>query len=329
MYQIGSLKLENPFLLAPMAGITDSAFRRLCREQGAALVYSEMISCKGLCYKSGNTESLLAIYNEEKPVAYQLFGAEEDFLFRAAEMLADREHAMVDINMGCPVAKVVKDGSGSALLRTPEVAEALVKAAVAAEAKRAEEKGCEPRPVTVKCRKAWDDEPWDFAGFLKRMEDAGASAIAIHGRTRELFYSGVADWEAIAGAKDIVSVPIIGSGDVFSGEDAIRMMKETGCDFVMMGRGALGNPWIFRDAKALLLGCEVPPEPSPEERYTMIRRHIEMLMEKKREHVAICEMRKHIGWYIKGLPKAAEIRRRVNEMLTFSELNSFLENVIV
>ncbi|MBQ9930908.1 MAG: tRNA dihydrouridine synthase DusB [Firmicutes bacterium] len=329
MYQIGSLKLENPFLLAPMAGITDSAFRRLCREQGAALVYSEMISCKGLCYKSGNTESLLAIYEEEKPVAYQLFGSEPEFLFRAAEMLAEKDHAMVDINMGCPVAKVVKDGSGSALLNTPEIAAELVKAVVSAEAKRAEEKGCEPRPVTVKCRKGWDDTPWDFPGFLRRMEDAGASAIAIHGRTREQFYSDTADWEAIAAAKDVVSLPVIGSGDIFSGEDALRMMKETGCEFVMMGRGALGNPWIFRDAKALLSGEGLPPEPAAEERYTMIRRHMELLMERKRERVAVCEMRKHIGWYIKGLPRAAEIRKRVNEMLTFTELISFLENSIM
>ncbi len=329
MLQIGSLTLENPFILAPMAGVTDSAFRRLCRGQGAALVYSEMISSKGLCYQSDNTESLLTVSEEEKPVAYQLFGSDPKFLNQAAAMLVGREHVLTDINMGCPVAKVVKDGSGSALLNTPELAADLVRAVISAEKERANREGCPQRPVTVKCRIGWDSTPYDLSGFLKRMEDAGADAIAIHGRTREQLYSGTADWEPLARAKEILSVPVIGSGDVFSGEDALRMMKETGCDFVMMGRGALGNPWIFRDSIALWQGRELPPAPTAEERYHMIRRHTELLLEQKRERTAICEMRKQIGWYIKGLPKAAEIRRRVNEMLTFTELISYLEESIL
>lgn len=302
--RIGDVTFESPFFLAPLAGITDSPFRRLCREMGAGLVYSEMVSGKGLFYNDKATERLLVIHETEKPVAYQVFGSEPDILRFTAERLSDRENCLLDINMGCPVPKVVKNGEGSALMKTPKLAAALVRAAVFAAKK----------PVTIKMRIGWDDKTINAVEFARRMEDAGAAAIAVHGRTREQFYSGKADWSVIREVKRAVSVPVIGNGDVFTGEGALRLMEETGCDFVMIARGALGNPWIFRETQALWEGRPLPPAPSAQEKAEVMTVHFERLLELKGEYAAVREMRKHVGWYMKGVHGSARLRREINTL---------------
>ncbi|WP_246019676.1 tRNA dihydrouridine synthase DusB [Bacilliculturomica massiliensis] len=302
--RIGDISFNAPFFLAPLAGITDSPFRRLCREMGAGLVYSEMVSGKGLFYNDKATERLLYIHPSEKPAAYQVFGSEPDILRFTAEKLADRENCLLDINMGCPVPKVVKNGEGSALMKDPVLAAELVKAAVSAAGK----------PVTVKMRIGWDEKSINAVDFAKRMEDAGAAAIAVHGRTREQFYSGNADWDVIRAVKQAVSVPVIGNGDVFCGEDALRLMEETGCDFVMIARGALGNPWIFREANALWESGRRLERPSTAEKKEIMIRHFESLLELKGEYAAVREMRKHVGWYMKGVHGSAQLRREINSL---------------
>ena len=315
--RIGDISFNAPFFLAPLAGITDSPFRRLCREMGAGLVYSEMISGKGLYYNDKATERLLFIHESEKPVAYQIFGSEPDILRFTAEKLADRENCLLDINMGCPVPKVVKNGEGSALMKNPALAAELVKAAA----------GAAGKPVTVKMRIGWDENTINAVEFAKRMEDAGAAAIAVHGRTREQFYSGNADWNVIRAVKQAVSVPVIGNGDVFCGEDALRLMAETGCDFVMIARGALGNPWIFQEALALWQGRPAPPKPNPGEKARMMGIHFERLLELKGEYAAVREMRKHVGWYTKGVHGSAQLRREVNGISDAGQLREAFRKI--
>jgi tRNA-dihydrouridine synthase B len=302
---IGNVTLKNPFFLAPLAGITDAPFRRICKEQGAGLVYSEMVSGKGLYYNDKSTEKLLRIYEDEKPVAFQIFGSEPEIMKFTAEKLADRENCILDINMGCPVPKVVKNGEGSALLKNPELAEAIIKAAVESAGK----------PVTVKIRIGWDASSINAVEIAKVAEAAGASAIGVHGRTREQYYSGKADWDVIRQVKKAVSIPVIGNGDVFSGQDAIKLLDETGCDFVMIARGALGNPWIFREALALWKGQPIPEPPSLSEKIEIILKHFDLLLEEKGEYAAVREMRKHAGWYLKGIPGSAGIRRQMNTIV--------------
>lgn len=308
--KIGDISVDTPFFLAPLAGITDSPFRRICRELGAGLVYSEMVSGKGLYYNDKATERLLVIHEEEKPVAYQVFGSEPDILGYTARTLASRENCLLDINMGCPVPKVVKNGEGSALMKRPELAAEVVRAAAAEAGK----------PVTVKMRIGWDDKSVNAVEFAQRMEEAGAAAIAVHGRTREQFYSGKADWSMIKQVKEAVSVPVIGNGDVFCGEDALRLMEETGCDFVMIARGSLGNPWIFQEAKALWEGRPVPAPPTAAEKARMMKLHFERLLELKGEYAAVREMRKHVGWYMKGVHGSAQLRREVNSVTEADKL---------
>lgn len=300
--KIGNVNLENPFFLAPLAGITDSPFRRICKEQGAGMVYSEMVSGKGLYYNDKSTERLLTIAEEEKPVGYQIFGSEPEIIAYTVKALSERENILFDINMGCPVPKVVKNGEGSALLKQPDLVGKLVKAAVEATNK----------PVTAKVRIGWSADTINGVEIAQIIEAAGASAVAVHGRTREQYYSGKADWDEIKRIKEAVKIPVIGNGDVFSGEDAIALIDYTGCDFVMIARGAMGNPWIFREALALWKGEKCPEPPSRGEKAHTMLRQLQWLLAEKGEYAAVREMRKHVGWYLKGEKGAAEIRRMVN-----------------
>ena len=342
MIRLGNVEIENPFLLAPLAGVTDAPMRSLCRARGAALVYTEMVSCKGLYYGDNNTERLLMIREDEKPVAYQIFGREPDMISFAVKDFYNRENALIDINMGCPVPKIVKNGEGSALLKEPDLVYDLVCAAVKASeeaAREAAENGKaaaaegaagvpEPKPITAKIRAGWDLENINAVEIAKAIEAAGGAAVAVHGRTRDQFYSGKSDWELIRKVKEAVSIPVIGNGDIFSGEDAVRMLKETGCDMVMIARGALGNPWIFEEALALWKG-EIPPaKPTIEERVRVMKEHFTDLMSVKGEYAAVREMRKHASWYTKGLHSSAAMRRRINSIENAGELIREFESLV-
>lgn len=304
---IGGVSFDFPFFLAPLAGITDGSFRRLCREQGAGLTTTEMVSAKGLHYESKNTAELLIIKPEEGPVSIQLFGSDPALMGKAAKELKDRPNVLLDINMGCPVPKVVRNGEGSALLKDTALAAACVRAA-------ADNAG---KPVTVKMRVGFSEGPYDFCGFAQAMEAAGCAAITVHARTREQYYSGKADWTKIARIKKAVRIPVIGNGDVFTAEDALRMMEETGCDGVMIARGALGNPWIFSQIRALWEGRAQENRPSAQE---MVLRHLALVIEAKGEYVAVREMRKHLGWYVKGISGAAQLRRAANAATTAAQM---------
>ncbi|CUU45203.1 MULTISPECIES: tRNA dihydrouridine synthase DusB [Clostridium] len=301
--KIGNLTFENNIFLAPMAGVTDISFRGLCKEMGCGLVYTEMVSAKALYYGSENTQTLLRIADEEKPVAAQIFGREPDVMARICEeYLNNREDiCIIDINMGCPAPKIVKNGEGSALMKEPELAYDIVRTI----------KKVSTKPVTVKFRKGFDEDNINAVEFAKGMEQAGADAIAVHGRTRKQMYQGKADWDIIKRVKDSVSIPVIGNGDVFSPEDAIRMKRTTNCDGIMIARGSQGNPWIFRQINNLLNG-EVIQEVSDNERIEMCIRHYELAIKYDGEFKAIREMRKHASWYIKGLPRCTELKNKIN-----------------
>lgn len=315
--KIGDVTLDNNLVLAPMAGVTDLPFRLLCKEQGAGLICMEMVSAKAIMYRNKNTEALLEIHPKERPVSLQLFGSDPDIVSEMAKRIEERPFSILDINMGCPVPKVVNNGEGSALMKNPALAEAIVAKTVKAIRK----------PVTVKIRKGFDDSMVNAVEIAKACEAAGASAIAVHGRTREQFYSGKADWGIIARVKESVSVPVIGNGDVTDGATAGRLMKETGCDGIMIGRAVRGNPWIFREIRAYLETGESIKRPTPEEMRETVLRHAVLQLETKGEYIGIREMRKHVSWYTAGYPHSAGLRRRVNEMETFEDLRRSIEAI--
>lgn len=315
--KIGNVVLDNAYVLGPMAGVTDLPFRLLCRRQGAGLLGMEMVSAKGILYNNKNTESLLAIHPEEPPVSLQLFGSDPKIVSEMAKRIEERPFSILDINMGCPMPKIVKNGEGSALMNQPKLVYELVKATVDAIKK----------PVTVKIRKGFDDEHVNAVEIARIAEEAGAAAIAVHGRTREQYYSGKADWDIIRQVKEAVSVPVIGNGDVTSGERAVAMMEQTGCDGVMIARGAQGNPWIFSELIAYEKIGEIPPRPGLEEIKEMMMEHAGLQVEFKGEFQGIRELRKHIAWYTKGLPGSAKLRNEANKVETLEELKAYVKNL--
>lgn len=313
-WKIGDVELDNPFVLAPMAGVTDLPFRKLCKEQGAGLICMEMVSAKAISFHNKNTEALMEIDKCENPVSMQLFGSEPELMARVAAEVEERPFEILDINMGCPVPKVVNNGEGSALLKNPELIVKIVKSVSSAIKK----------PLTVKVRIGFENEPVDIVDIAKRVEDAGAAAIAVHGRTRQQYYSGTADWDAIRRVKEAVSIPVIGNGDVDSPEKAEALIKETGCDGVMIGRAVRGNPWLFRELNHYFETGEKLPRPSVEEVREMILRHARMQTDLKGEFTGIREMRKHVAWYTAGMRHSAALRRETNLVSSYEELEKLL-----
>lgn len=312
--KIGNVELENRYILGPMAGVTDLPFRLLCREQGAGLLCMEMVSAKAILYNNRNTKALLEIHPDEKPVSLQLFGSDPEIMSEMAKRIEERPFDILDINMGCPVPKVVKNGEGSALMKNPKLVYEIVSSMVKAIEK----------PVTVKIRKGFDDDHVNAVEIAKIIEEAGAAAVAVHGRTREQYYSGKADWDIIRQVKEAVSIPVIGNGDVTSPEKADELVRYTGCDGVMIARGAQGNPWIFSQMCAWEETGEVPPRPDKDEVREMMLKHARLQLQYKGDYVGIREMRKHVAWYTKGIPNAARLRERINQVESYEELENLL-----
>lgn len=312
--KISNVHFENNAFLAPMAGITDIVFRGLCRELGCGLLYTEMVSAKGLYYGSSNTADLMRVSDIEKPVAIQIFGNDPKIMASACEIFNNRDDiCMVDVNMGCPVPKIVKNGEGSALMKNPKLATEIIK----------EMKKVSTKPVTVKFRKGFDSNSVNAVEFAKYMENAGIDAIAVHGRTREQMYEGRADWDIIRAVKEAVNVPVIGNGDIFDLEDAKKIREVTNCDAIMVARGAMGNPWIFREIMQSLKGEKVI-YPTAVEKLDMCIRHLDLAVKYYKEIKAVREMRKHTGWYIKGLSNCSEIKNKINTKNNYDEVRVLL-----
>lgn len=311
---IGNVKIDGNLVLGPMAGVTDLPFRLLCKEQGADLIYTEMVSAKGIQYNNKNTEKLLEVAETERPVSLQLFGADPYIMSETAKRIEDINFDILDINMGCPVPKVVNNGEGSGLMKEPKLVGEIVHAVSSAIKK----------PLTIKIRKGFTESTVNAVEIAKIAEANGAAAIAVHGRTREQYYSGEADWKIINDVKEAVSIPVIGNGDVYSPKDAIRMVNETGCDAIMIARGARGNPWIFSQIKEYFKTGKAPKKPTPKEAVDMMLRHARMSTTYKGEYIGIREMRKHIAWYTTGYPLAAKLRNRVNEIESIEQLQELL-----
>ncbi len=315
--QIGSVVLDNNLILAPMAGVSDLPFRLLCRELGAGLVCMEMISAKAIYFHNRNTEGLMEIAPGERPVSLQLFGSDADIVSEMAKRIEERPFSILDLNMGCPVPKVVNNGEGSALMKNPRLAAEIITKTVKAVKK----------PVTVKFRKGFDEDTVNAVEFAKMAQDCGAAALAVHGRTRQQFYSGRADWEIIARVKEAVSIPVIGNGDVTDGPSARALLEQTGCDGIMIGRAARGNPWIFREILYYLETGRELSRPVPGEVRDTILRHAKMELKVKGEYTAVREMRKAVGWYTAGYPNSSALRRRINTMESFAELEEAVEAI--
>ncbi|GAB6179166.1 tRNA dihydrouridine synthase DusB [Desulfotomaculum defluvii] len=317
--QIGSIELANNVIAAPMAGVTDRAFRIIAREQGCGLTVTEMVSDLALLYANPRTYRMLDFRGEKKPLSVQIFGSNPETMAKAAAIVVERGANIVDINMGCPTPKIVKNNEGSALMRDPQLATKIVESVV---------KSIPTIPVTVKFRKGWDEQSINAVEFARAMESAGAVAVTIHGRTRNQFYSGKADWNIIRKVKEALKIPVIGNGDIWSAQDAANMLEFTGCDGVMVGRGAMGNPWLFREIVYYLATGKTLPCPRPEERIHTAIRHLELMVESKGEQVAVFEMRKHAAWYTKGMRGAARIREVINKTQSKKEIEEILRGLL-
>ena len=315
--QIGQVKIERTAALAPMASVADKAYRTMAKEFGAAYCVGEMASCKGLCYSDKKTAALLTVTEAERPMAVQLFGAEPEFMYKAVKIAERYEPDIIDINAGCPMPKIVTGGAGSALMKTPELFGELIKAAVSAT----------DIPVTAKIRKGWDNEHVNAVELARIAEQNGAAAIAVHGRTKEQLYSGKADWDIIKAVKNAVSIPVIGNGDVASPEDCERMYEYTGCDLVMIGRGSYGRPWLFGQIRDYFGGKTIRPEPDLDEKLSIMRRHIELLVADKGERTGMKEARRQAAWYIKGINGAAKFRNLFGSMNTLTDLDNLVEQI--
>ncbi|MGM0396528.1 MAG: tRNA dihydrouridine synthase DusB [Bacillota bacterium] len=317
--KIGRFNIDSRLMLAPMAGVTDMAFRLICRELGVGLTVTEMVSAKGMYYNDRKTDTLTAIDSRERPVALQIFGSDPKIMGHVVrEKLNNRDDIdIIDINMGCPAPKIVKNGDGSALMKDPELAEEVIKAVARASNK----------PVTVKIRKGWDGSSLNGVEIAKIAESSGAAAITVHARTRDMFYSGKADWDYIGDVKNAVHIPVIGNGDIFKAQDALQMIEWTGCDGVAIGRGAMGNPWIFSQINQLLEGKEAET-PTPREVLQMSIRHLDMVCELKGDRIGVREMRKQLAWYIKGMRNSNEIKNQINTMEDKNEIKALLEKYI-
>lgn len=307
---IGTVELDSNVILAPMAGVCDLPFRLLCREQGAALVCMEMVSAKAIYYNNKNTELLMEIHPGEVPASLQLFGSDPQIISEMAKRIEERPFSILDLNMGCPVPKVVNNGEGSALMKNPILAGKIIEAVVKAIQK----------PVTVKIRKGFDEAHVNAVELAKIAEASGAAAVAIHGRTREQYYSGKADWDIIAQVKQAVKIPVIGNGDIVDGQTAKAMLTQTGCDGVMIGRASQGNPWIFREVNHFLATGETPEPPTKQEKRELVKRHAKLQLDCKGEYTAVREMRKHLAWYTAGMPHSAAFRQQINSMETMDDL---------